>query len=435
MPPSIVINAVILKINRLINEFIENIMRHNDFQTLEAAWRSIRFLLQHHQGQADIIIRILNLSARELEKDLHQASDIEYSQLFSKIYTEEFDQPGGTPYGLIIGNYAFSHQSNRDFSDPVSTLGAISQIAASCFVPFVASVGPELLGVETLAKLPTNLDKNFWQMEEYQRWHQLRKQQEARFIGLCLPKFLLRSPINSQYFASRQRFFSEQPSKPGHYLWGNAAFTYAANVVQSFIQTGWFNQSRGINQAIPPKALKLCNTHHFSGDDAQIKTRCELQLTSTQERKLSQAGLLPLYDHPKEQQAIFYHSQSLYQASNSEDAQMNSMLHYVMAASRFAHYIKIIIRDRIGCFANAQECQDYLSNWIRDYCASSHHISADARLRYPLSQAQISVQEKPQSPGKFLCKLDIQPHDQADNLQTKLRLTTHLSLKLQGKAS
>lgn len=410
------------------------VLHHSRFQALEAAWRGLALLIFKLPSSQHIRIRILDLKQVQLSKDLQQAIEFDQSQLFRKIYHQEYGQAGGQPYGILIGNYRFSH--SRSDCD---TLRAIMKISAASFAPFIASIAPRFFGVDTYSELrPTLTFSNLLKHDDYRQWQKLRQEEDARFVGLVLPRILLRHPYNQYGIKHKHRFFIESAGKINHYLWGNAAFAYAFVVLKTFIQSGWLADIRGINATVSTGGnLSTLSRNYFSTDKPGIapKIATDIYLTDNQEKCFSEMGLLALQDNPGMNTAIFYSSQSIQTAkrysnkSANNNARISTMLHYMFCISRFAHYIKVMIRDKVGCFISAEECENMMQGWLLSYCAASQNISAVMKARHPLHEARIKIFEQPGNPGIYTCTLHLKPHYQLDEIQSQLHLVTDINIK------
>lgn len=429
------IEHLIAIIDDCINRQVNQIIHHLSFQRLESAWRGLYMLIEAASNSQYIIIRFLNETYHELNKDLSQAVEFDQSQLFKKVYTAEFDHPGGQPFGLIIGNYYFSHKPQAGANDSVDMLNQISKIAAASFAPFIAGVNPNLFGLDSFTeiKIPFQLDDVF-RLTEYRRWKQLRKEEDIRYLGLVLPSILMRVPYNSNGVKLQNRFFKEEIVTHSDYLWGNASFAYGCVVIRSFIETGWFSDIRGYNPSVNQGGAAMLIRDYFNTDQYGFmpKVSVEYAFTDRQEKILNDAGLLALRDHRMIEKAVFYSSQSLHEPSHNStkagevNAMISSMLHYVLCVSRFVHYIKIIMRDKVGKFVQREECERYLLNWLKKYCAANRGILSESKARYPLSDANVTLQEQRNIPGQYYCTIHIKPHYQLDNAQSYLKLVTHV---------
>jgi type VI secretion system protein ImpD len=429
----------IADIDHLINDQINAIIHHPRFQTLEASWRGLWYLAVQAEGIRNLKLKVLDVSWAEVSRDIGKALEFDHSQLFRKIYSEEYGTPGGEPYGVLIGDYEVSHKpSSRHKYDDIATLEGMAQIAAASFSPFIVSAAPELFGLDDFSTLaqPLNLAQIFSQ-SEYLKWHTFRAQPDTRFVGLTLPRILMRLPYRKTPGSYKGIFFHEQYATQGreHYCWGNAAYAFAAIMIREFASVGWFGHIRGVprNQLGGGLLTELpCDT--FDTDPGRIahKPVTDVVITDVKERELSDLGFIPLcqcYDTPF---AAFYSNQSVHKPSRqpSKDgetnARLSAMLQHVLCASRIAHYIKVIIRDRIGSFATADDCENHLRDWLFKYTTGREDLDWQEQARYPLREAAVHVKEHPDKPGEFACTIHLRPHYQLDHMVSEIELATEL---------
>ncbi len=431
------IEHLIAMINERINRQVNCILHHPDFQRLESVWRGLFMLIQTAGMSKYVVIRFLDISYRELSKDMDQAIEFDQSQLFKKVYSNEFDQPGGQPFGVLIGDYHFSHRSKMRMQNGVDLLRKIAEVCAAAFVPFVAGVDPSLFGLDSFTEfqMPFQLNDIF-QQTEYQRWKNLREDEDIRYVALVLPRILMRVPYNNNGIKMTNRFFEENVTKHTDYLWGNASYAYGCVAIQSFIESGWFADIRGYNPSVGQGGSVKLERDYFYTDKAGVmpKMSVEYAITDKQEKIFHDSGFIALRDHRWIEKSVFYSSQSLHHPKRysttigQANAKISSMLHYIFCVSRFAHYIKIIMRDKVGKFINPEECERYLLLWIRKYCAASQGMSEEARARYPLSDADVKVNEQRGAPGKYSCTIHLKPHYQLDDIQSYLKLVTNVKV-------
>lgn len=431
-PLHAMIQQCILRIDQALNVQLNAILHHPLLQRLEASWRGIRMLSNEAQNNTKLSIKLLNLPFKAFCCDLLSNIEFDQTQLFRKIYSHEFDLAGGQPFNLLIGDYDFSHRIVEQQAHTLLALQAMSKIAAAAFAPFISAAHPSLFGLDHYSELKSTLSlSGIFKQAEYHAWQSLRTDPDMRFIGLCLPHILMRPPYNHTHRAVPRSFVESTPQ--GHaYLWGNPAYAFGVVVMRAFINSNWFadicglppeDQYGGRLSTLPrlPKPLLL----------GQAATDC--YLTDQMERHLSEWGFLPLKDQPLNHFAVFYHCQSLYtpapaHSSPSANSKISSMLHYILCASRFAHYIKILMREKIGGFINAQDCENFLQRWLLSYSTASLTDSPETKARYPLRQAKVKVEAIAGSIGKYRCILLLQPHYQLDEIHSELCLITHLTL-------
>ncbi len=427
----------IANIDELINDQLNCIIHHPNLQKLEASWRGLWQLINQAEGNREIKIRYLDVSWSEVVKDIERALDFDQSNLFQKIYSDEYGTPGGEPYGVIIGDYEVSHKRSPNHPyDDVSTLKGLAEIAAAAFAPFVANASHEIFGIDDFATLgmPLNLQTIFAQTE-YINWHSLRSKNDSRFIGLTLPRVLVRTPYRTQPGSYKGIYFYEKNEGVSNsgYLWGNACYAFAGVLIREYANVGWFGHIRGVpRDNIGGGVLSNIESAKFETDSKNIahKPLTNVVVSDTLERELSELGFIPLcqcYDSPY---CSFYSNQSIQQhnklSSNEVNAKLSSMLQHVLCASRIAHYIKVMIRDKVGSFITAEDCEIFLSKWLFKYTTGNEDLEWDEQARYPLREASVRVSEHPEKPGQYACIIKLAPHYQIDNMASELELVTEL---------
>lgn len=436
-------NAVhrsIADIDHLINDQLNNIIHHKKFQKIESSWRGLWYLAVQADGTKNIKIKVLNISWSEIARDMFRALEFDQSQLFQKIYNDEYGTPGGEPYGVLIGDYEISHKPSQSHNqDDIATLESISQVAAAAFAPFIASASPELFGLDDFSTLghPLNLHSIFAQ-KEYIKWRSFRDKSDSQFVGLTMPHILMRLPYRKTPGSYKGIFFYEQCGSNGreNYCWGSAAYAFGAIMIREFANVGWFGHIRGVprNQIGGGLLTNLpCDTFETDAEDIAIKPLTDVIITDIKERELSDLGLIPLcqcYDTPF---AAFYGNQSVRkparQASREGvvNARLSAMLQHVLCGARVAHYIKVMIRDKVGTFITADECEDYLRNWLFKYTTGREDLEWEEQARYPLREAAVRVRDHPEKPGNFVCVIHLRPHYQLDHMVSELELVTELA--------
>jgi len=434
------INRTIAKLDEMINDQVNVIIHHKRFQKLEASWRGLWFLAVQSDGARNIKIKIMDANWSEVAKDVGRAMEFDQSQLFSKVYSEEYGAPGGEPYGVLIGDYEISHRVSREHPhDDLSILAGIAQIAAASFAPFIAAASYEIFGLDDFAGLgmPLNLDTIFSQ-DEYIKWRSLREKLDSRFIGLTVPRILMRRPYRTTPGSYKGIYFYEHSAGQDHrhYLWGNAAYGFAGILIREFANVGWFGHIRGVpRNHVSGGVLTTLPTDVFATDshDVAYKSVTEVLITDTVERDLSSLGFIPLcqcYDLPF---AAFYNNQSIQKPKKMDNrnattnAKLSAMLQHVLCGSRIAHYIKVMIRDKIGSFITAEECEGFLRNWLFKYTTGREDLDWEEQARYPLREAAVKVREHPEKPGQYICVIHMRPHYQLDQMVSELELVTELS--------
>lgn len=427
-------------IDATLNDAVNAILHHRDFQGLEASWRSLQYLVREAQSAEAVKIKFLDCSWDDLAKDAERSLEFDQSQVFKRVYEDEFGTPGGEPFGLLIGDYEVRHHPTPDHKyNDLEILQFMSGIAAAAFAPFITGLHPALLGLDSFSDLGSalNLQRTFEQAE-YIKWKAFRDQEDSRFVGLVLPKVLARLPYADD--GSRNdgfRFFEDVDGLTNDkYLWGNAAFCFGSVVIRSFANYGWLADIRGTNRASGGGGIVAGTPAHSFGTDSHgvaIKMSTEVVIDDFFEKELSDLGFIALCRCKYTEFAAFYSNQSPQKAkkydtnSASENARLSTMLQYILCAGRFAHYIKMMARDKIGSFSTPVEMETYLQNWISQYTTASEDTGLETQARYPLREARVSVRERPGRPGTLLCEVYLAPHYQLDIISSSLRLVTQLA--------
>jgi len=431
--------GVIADIDEKINTQLNEIIHHRKFQKLEASWRGLWFLTRQADGKQNIKIRMLDISWSEVVKDINRALEFDQSQLFHKIYSKEYGTPGGEPYGVIIGDYEISHRiSKNNPHDDIATLEGIAQIAAASLAPFIASPSSDMFGMEDFSALglPFKL-KTIFSQKEYIKWHALREKTDSRFIGLTLPRTLIRQPYRKTPGSYKGIYFYEKPDKNGeNHLWGNACYAFAIMLIREFSNIGWFGHIRGVPRNYTSGGLLTeLPVDHFETDTQSIahKPITDVIVTDAAEKEISELGFIPLCQGYLSPHATYYNNQSVYkmtahkQTSANSNAQLSGMLQHVLCGSRIAHYIKVMIRDKVGSFSSADRCERFLRDWLLEYTTGREDLDWEEQARYPLKEASVQVKEHPSRPGEYLCVIHLQPHYQLDQMVSELELVTELA--------
>ncbi|MGD8175043.1 type VI secretion system contractile sheath large subunit [Marinimicrobium sp. ARAG 43.8] len=431
------VHLTIARIDRLISQQINAIIHQSRFQALESAWRGLRYLVTHAEGARNIKIKILDIAWPEIGRDIDKAMDFDQSQLFQKIYSNEYGHPGGEPFGVLIGDYRIRHRSSKSYPhDDIATLEGLAQIASAAFAPFIAGAAPEMFGVNHYAQLgqPLQLERIFAQ-KEYLRWRNLRERSDSRFIGLTLPAILMRRPYRTSMGSYKGVPFREQTEdKHGRgYLWGNAAYAFGGVLIREFTNVGWFGHIRGVpRDQIGGGLVTTLPVDHFSDDRHNLapKPIADVIVTDRRERELSDLGFIPLCQCYQTPFAAFYSNASIQRPKNNTNGEVNArlsaMLQNVLCASRVAHYIKVMIRDKIGAFISAEECESYLRQWLFRYTTGREDLEWEEQARYPLRKAAVTVNEHPERPGQYVCVIHLVPHYQVNQMVSELELVTEL---------
>lgn len=426
------INAMIAQIDKKLSEQVNAIMHHADFQALESAWRGLHFLVNNTETDEMLKIRVMNVSKKDLGKTLkrYKGTNWDQSPIFKKLYEEEFGQLGGEPYGCLVGDYYFDH-SGPD----VELLGEMSKISAAIHAPFISGTAPGLLQMESWSELanPRDLTKIF-STPEYASWRSLRESEDARYLGLTMPRFLARRPYGAKTNPVEEFDFEEDTAgaDTDKYAWSNAAYAMAVNINRSFKTYGWCSKIRGIEAG---GAIEGLPTHSFPTDDGGVDMKCptEIAISDRREAELAKNGFMPLIHKKNSDFAAFIGAQSLQKpgvyddADATANANLAARLPYLFATCRFAHYLKCIVRDKIGSFKERDDMQLWLQNWIIQYVdGDPQHSSEDVKARKPLAAAEVVVEEVEGNPGYYTSKFFLRPHYQLEGLTVSLRLTSKL---------
>jgi len=424
------ISGIIAEIDRKLSEQINLIMHHEDFKALEGSWRGLHHLVNNTETDEMLKIRVLNVSKKDLNKTLkkYEGTAWDQSPLFKKLYEDEFGSPGGQPYGALIGDYYFDH-SPQD----VKMLGNLSQIAAAMHAPFIAGAGPSVMGMDSWQELsnPRDVTKIF-QSPEYAAWRSLRESEDARYLGLAMPRFLSRLPYGAKTVPVEDFDFEEDTAGADHnkYVWSNAAYAMGTNITRAFKLYGWCARIRGTESGGAVEGLPV---HTFPTDDGGVDMKCptEIAVTDRREAELAKNGFMPLSHYKNTDFAVFMGAQSLQKPTVYDDAvatanaNLAARLPYMFATCRFAHYLKCMVRDKIGAFKEREDMQDWLNKWISQFCCDSKSAE-EVKARYPLAEARVEVQEVKGNPGYYASKFWLRPHYQLEGLSVSLRLVSRL---------
>ncbi|WP_370649309.1 type VI secretion system contractile sheath large subunit [Neorhizobium galegae] len=428
-------DRLIALIDEALNRQVNAILHHPDFQAMEARWRGLAMLVRASGPSGDVKVKLLSISSQELARNMERASDFDQSHLFELIYSREFGTPGGEPYGLLIGDYHFS-PSEPQGGDAVSLLTQLGMVAAAAFCPFVAGASPQAIGLEDFDELGRVQDFSWLANDPTRiRWNALRAREDSRFLGLVGPRILMRSPLEPYDRRRNDGFpFREEIAADGSsLLWGNGAFAFGAIVIRNFIDSGWFADIRGVTQdRIDGGLLSTSELRPYDfgteSNGLSAQAPVEIRLTSVQEQQFCDLGLIPVATTYLSASAIFNSNQSLHAPPHysSEHARQNArlaaMLQYVLCASRFSHYLKVIMRDEIGQLSDANSIQRKLEDWLTGYTLGNDDADLSLRTRFPLRSAGITVAEIPGKPGTFSCTVRLQPHFQLDDVSTSFHL-------------
>ncbi|MEM5342194.1 type VI secretion system contractile sheath large subunit [Paraburkholderia azotifigens] len=426
------IESLIAQIDKKLSEQINLIIHSEEFQKVESAWRGLHYLVNNTETDESLKIRVMNISKGELHKTLkkYKGTAWDQSPFFKKLYEEEYGQFGGEPYGALVADYYF------DNSGPdVDLLTQMAKISAAAHAPFIAAADPAVMLMDSWQELanPRDLTKIF-QTPEHAAWRSLRESEDSRYIGLAMPRFLARAPYGAKTNPVEEFDFEEDTAgaDSSKYTWANAAYAMATNINRSFKMYGWCSRIRGIESGGAVEGLPV---HSFPTDDGGVDMKCptEIAISDRREAELAKNGFMPLVHKKNSDFAAFIGAQSLHKPAEYEDvdatanANLAARLPYLFACSRFAHYLKCIVRDKIGSFKEKDDMQRWLQNWILQYVdGDPAHSTEESKARRPLAAAEVVIEEVEGNPGYYTSKFFLRPHYQLEGLTVSLRLVSKL---------
>jgi len=426
------IEAMIAELDKKLSDQVNAILHHAEFQQLESAWRGLHYLVNNTETDEMLKIRVMSISKLDLGKTLkrYKGTAWDQSPIFKRVYEEEYGQFGGEPFGALVGDYYFDH------SPPdVELLGEMSKVAASAHAPFIAAVNPSLMQMGSWQELanPRDLTKIFT-TPEYAAWKSLRESDDARYLGLAMPRFLARLPYGAKTNPVEEFNFEEQTAGGDHasYTWANSAYAMAVNVNRSFKLYGWCTRIRGIESG---GAVEGLPAHTFPTDEGGVAMKCptEIAISDRREAELAKNGFMPLVHRKNSDFAAFIGAQSLQKPFEYDDpdatanANLAARLPYLFACNRFAHYLKCIVRDKVGSFKERADMEKWLNKWIMNYVDGDPANSSEVtKAQKPLAAAEVTVEEIPGNPGYYSSKFFLRPHYQLEGLTVSLRLVSKL---------
>lgn len=424
-------------IDRKLSTQLNAIIHDPKFLKLEGTWRGLNYLVMNSETGTSLKIRVLNASKRDLTRDLQRAVEFDQSQLFKKIYENEFGTPGGEPYGALIGDYEWTQHP-----DDIETLRLISNVAAGAFAPFISAAGPGMFGFDSYTELakPRDLAKIF-ESADYMKWRSFRDSEDARFVTLVMTRTLARLPYGAMTKAIDEFGYEEAPSdevtgaakamEHNDYCWMNAAYTMGTKLTDAFAKYGFCTAIRGAEGGGKVENLP---THVFTSDDGDMDAKCptELAITDRREFELSNLGFLPLCHYKNTDYSVFFGAQTVQKPKKYDrpeataNAAISARLPYIMASSRFAHYLKVMARDKIGSFMEAGDVERWLNRWITNYVNGNENAGQEMKARYPLREAKVEVREIPGRPGSYNAVAYLRPWLQMEELTTSLRMVARI---------
>lgn len=429
-------NAAIAALDAKMSEQLSAIMHTPEFGKLEGTWRGLHHLVMNSETSASLKLKVLNISKRELFKDLDKAVEFDQSQIFKKLYENEFGSPGGEPYGALIGDYEFTNHP-----EDIDLLSGISNVAAAAFCPFISAADPKLMGFDSWTELskPRDLEKIF-ESVEYTRWRSYRESDDSRFVTLTMPRVLARLPYGANTKPIEEFDYEESPDdaqgRPQaldheNYCWMNTAYVLGTRLTEAFAKYGWCTAIRGAEGGGRVDGLPA---HVFTSDDGDPDLKCptEIGITDRRENELSNLGFLPLSHYKNTDYAVFFGAQSTQKPKKYDrpeataNAAISARLPYMMATGRFAHYLKVMARDKIGSFMEASDVEAWLNRWILNYVSGNPDAGQEMKAKYPLAEAKIKVEEVPGKPGAYNAVAWLRPWLQMEELTASLRMVARI---------
>ncbi len=435
-PGQVVSNDVEANIKHWIGEIdksltaqLNEVMHDPKFQEMEGTWRGLHYLVHQTETGEALKIRVLNVTKRELFKDLEKAAEFDQSTLFKKIYEEEYGQLGGKPYGMLVGDYQFGRSA-----EDISLLKMISQVAAAAHAPFVASASPRMFNMERFDEMPKPRDMTkIFESVEFAAWNSFRESEDSRYVALTLPRVLSRLPYGEEFRRVSEFNFEESVDGTDHskYAWMNAAWAYSARITDAVAKWGWMARSRGVEGGGKVEGLPV---HTFKTDDGDVAMKCptEIAISDRREFELSNLGFLPLLHNKDTDNAVFMGSQSCqkpqkyFDPAANANAELSAKFNLLLCTSRFAHYLKVMARNKIGSFMETADCQRWLNDWIRNYCVDPNGATDAIRAQRPLSEARVDVRPVDGKPGWFEAVAYLRPHYQLETLTASMRLVAEI---------
>ena len=426
------IKAIIAEIDSKLTAQVNQIIHHPEYQQLESAWRGLHYVVNNTETDEMLKIRVFNISKKDLHKTLKKFKGTAWDQspIFKKLYEEEYGQFGGQPYGCLVGDYHFNHSA-----PDVELLGEMAKIAAAAHAPFITGADASLMQFESWQELanPRDLVK-ITSTPEYAAWRSLRESEDSKYLGLTMPRFLGRMPYGANSNPVEEFAFEEDTGggDSAKFNWVNAAYGMATNINRSFKEYGWCSRIRGVESG---GALSNLPTHTFPTDDGGVDMKCptEVGISDRREAELAKSGLMPLVHRKNTDLAAFIGAQSLHKPAEYDDpdatanANLAARLPYLFATCRFAHYLKCMVRDKIGSFKSRSQMESWLQSWIENYVDFNADVSSEAqKARKPLAAAEVVVEEVEGNPGYYSSKFFLKPHYQLEGLTVSLRLVAKL---------
>lgn len=423
------INERIAEIDTILSNQLNAIMHHADFQALEASWRGLHDMVFGTETSSRLKLRLLNVSKKDLLKDLEGAVDHDMSILFKKVYEEEYGTFGGHPYSLLIGDYQFGRHPQD-----IALLERLSKVAAASHAPFISAASSALFDLKSFTELgvPRDLSKIF-ESAELAGWRSFRESEDSRYVGLVLPSYAARLPYGAKTLPVEGFNFEEEVDGSDHskYLWANSAYQLGLRITDAFAKYGWSTAIRGVEGGGKVDGL---TAHSYSTDEGDVVLKCptEVTITDRREKELNDLGFIALVNSKGSNFAAFFGGQTtnkpkVYNKDNANaNAAVSARLPYVLAASRFAHYLKVMMRDKVGSFQTRADVEAFLNNWIADYVLINDNAPQATKARFPLGEGRVDVTDVAGKPGSYQATVFLKPHFQMEDLTASIRLVASL---------
>lgn len=431
----VAINSRIAEIDRLLTAQLNEIMHHEDFQKLEGSWRGLHHLVKNTITGPQLKIKVMSITKKELLKDFERALEFDQSTLFKKVYEEEYGTFGGAPFGALIGDFEFGNHPQD-----MALLEQIAGVAAAAHAPFLSAASAGMFGWDTYGEMTEVRDiSKIFDRTEYMKWRSFRESEDSRYVGLTMPHVLMREPYGEATRPTESFRFEEDVDGKDHkkYLWGNAAYAMGTRLTEAFSMYGWCVAIRGVEGGGLVQGLP---THTFQTDEGEVAMKCptEVAITDRREKEFSDNGFIPLVHCKGTDYAAFFATQSGNRAKKYDtdaanaNARLSTQLQYIFAVSRFAHYLKAMMRDKIGSFMSRTDAEMFLNRWIMNYVTEDDTASPTVKAQYPLREARVDVAEIPGKPGCYRAVAFMRPHFQLDELSVSLRLVADLPQPAKG---
>ena len=430
------INQAIARLDQVMSKQLSAVMHHPAFQKLEGTWRGLNYLVMNSETGTSLKIRLLNATKKELFKDVDKAVEFDQSQIFKKLYENEFGTPGGEPYGALIGDYEFENHP-----EDIELLSKMSNVAAAAFCPFISAASHKLFGLDSFTDLakPRDLAKIF-DTVDYAQWKSFRESEDSRFTVLTMPRTLARLPYGANTKPVEEFGYEEVDLGDGgkaksvshdDYCWMNTAYVHGARLTEAFAKFSFCTAIRGAENGGKVEGLPA---HVFQTDEGDTDLKCptEVAITDRREKELSDLGFLPLCHYKNTDYAVFFGGQTVQKPKKYDrpeataNAAISARLPYIMATGRFTHFVKVIARDKIGSFMEAEDCAAFLDRWIHNYVSADPNPAPEQRARYPLREAQVQVKEVPGAPGSYNAVLHLRPWLQMEELTASMRMVARI---------